>query len=242
MRKICNVTGYYLHSCILSNKLVMPLAALVAILYCMYTIMPTFVVDSFNVSCVWLFFLMVWTGMTLNTLEDPIAVQLLILRVGRAWKCYAAETLFYLLVAVFMGTIAALFPVLQNILNKGQLFIRPLLPEDVIFAWLLLCASAMLGASVGHFFHPGVMKNRKLALLLTALAAILAIVKTAVIMEFPWSKTFLWLVPPVADMIKRLSMQEFYPVDGVMISLVMILSYTCILVLMRILLQLKRKF
>ena len=104
MKTIYELIRYHFHSYFKSSKFVMPVVILAVVLYCMYTIMPVGIVDSFSISCVYLFLIMVWAGLSYNTLEEPVSEQLMILRVRSETSYYLSCSMFLIL----LGMLAAL--------------------------------------------------------------------------------------------------------------------------------------
>lgn len=84
------------------------------------------------------------------------------------------KMLFLFWLSLMMAGICTMWPFVQNILDKGAFFNRTYLPEDMINSFLLNMGSAYSGAMIGAFLHPDVCRDRKLAIALTVLAAILA--------------------------------------------------------------------
>ena len=79
------------------------------LLYSIYSSRPVGVVDSLMVSCVFLFLLMVWIGVTACDMEHEVSEQILILRVQSAWKYYSSHACFLFLIGMISSAIAVFF-------------------------------------------------------------------------------------------------------------------------------------
>lgn len=197
MKKTVSLVKTQLQIYFKGSTFIMPLIVSVIFLYTMYTIKPQQIVSSYLVSSVFLFFVMVWVGLSVNSGENIVTEQILLLRVQSVPSYYASKVIFLICIALLADVLYALFPVIQNILNGGDMFTRQMLVSDVINALLLQGGSAFAGAALGSLLHPRVMKNRKLAIVLTVFFTTLTLTSTSLTAVFPALKAILWVVPPV---------------------------------------------
>ncbi len=96
MKTMIELTKYHGHSYLKSNKYVMPLAVFFVLLYVNYSIIPLRVIDSFCISCVYAFMIMVWAGIGYNESEPLISRQILVLRVQSASRYYISDSAFFI--------------------------------------------------------------------------------------------------------------------------------------------------
>ena len=98
---------------------------------------------------------------------------------------------------IYFLTQSGFFPVFQNAVNGGDMFIRKITGADLLNAFVILTGSAICGSCTGNLLHSRVMKDRRLAFILTVLICIMAIVQTSVIRKVPVLKFIMWIFPPV---------------------------------------------
>lgn len=197
MRKIVELVKYQRQIYFGGSRFVMPLIAAVAFLFVMYSMKPLKIVDSYSLSCYFVFFVMVWIGFGLSADENPVMEQILQLRTRSGFCYYFSKIVFACMLGVILSAMCAVFPVLQNVLNQFMLFSRPLTGYDVLNAAVLLSGYAFAGGALGSLLHPRVMKDRKLAVILTALLTLLTLTRTAWVREVPVLKWIAWIFPPV---------------------------------------------
>lgn len=123
--------------------------------------------------------------------------QLLYLRAGTTVSYYAAKFLFLLCIAVLLDCFYTFFPVIQNKLNGGDMFTGNLGTFEIVNAFILQLGMAFSGAALGNLFHPRVLKDRKLAIVLTVLVSVLSVTRQAITEMNPIFKYVLWIFPPV---------------------------------------------
>ena len=210
MKTMGKVLAYHAAVYVRTTKAVMPCAALLILLGGLYGVAPLEVVDSYAFSLCIFFFIMVWIGLTHTEVEDPISQQLLILKLGSTWKYDVSNTLFLFCVSVCLGLASALLPLVSNATHHFQLFKRPITASDVLIAFVLHSFIGYMGGCVGAFFHPRIIRDRKMALLLTAAVALIGLVKIGIDREVPLAALVTWIFPPISNMARRLTGQAFF--------------------------------
>lgn len=220
----------------------MPFAILIVYLYGMFTIKPVGVVDSYAMSIVAGFFAMIWLGMTYNTLEDMVSEQILILRIKSDTKYYISDVIFLTVISLIISILLAVFPVYQDLVNGKDLFLRPLEAMDVISGFVLIFASSFAGGAAGSLLHQRIVKNRRIAVVVTALIALVAVTKGAIGEEFVLFNLVSWLFPPIYDVVKLFTRVEFFEGLNVIRAAVMLLVYGVCVYALKVWLLKKRRF
>jgi hypothetical protein len=210
MKTMRNLLFYHAAVYVRTTKYVMPVAALLIFLAGLYGMAPVEVVDSYGLSMTIFFFILVWIGLTHTEVEDSVSQQLLILKLGKAWKYYASNTLFLFGVSACLGLFATLLPLVSNVTHHFRLYTRPLTAPDMLAAFALHSFVGFMGACVGALFHPRIVKDRKLALLLTAFVAVIGLVKIGIHRMFPLAAALTWLFPPISYMARLLNGQDVF--------------------------------
>lgn len=196
MRKMTELVKFQLQIYFRGNKFVMPLALTSVFIYMIYSTMPVTVVDSILVSCYFAFLTMVWIGFSTSSDENPVMEQIQLLRIQSRWLYYMSKMVFLVTIGGLVSCICTFFPVVQNLLNGGNLFTRQLTGYDVLNGLILLIGYSFVGGAMGSLLHPRVMKDRKTAVALTALLTLLSLTRKAWMKNTPL-RVLAWCFPPV---------------------------------------------
>lgn len=197
MRKIIEYLKFQLQMYFKGSSFVMPLIAAAVFLYMMYSIKPLNVVSSYLISSTVIFLLMMWVGLSVSSGENVVSEQLILLRMQSEGGYYTGKIIFLGCIVLLFDGLFTFFPVVQNLINSGGMFVRPLLVSDVVNAFFIQGGCAIAGAALGSLLHPRVMIDRKLAILLTVLLAVLSVARVSVTAWLPALKVILWVLPPV---------------------------------------------
>lgn len=225
-----------------TSKVAMPLLVLVAVQYVLYSMIPVGVVESFVLSCIYIFLIMVWVSLGASDLEDPVSEQIIILRIQSEVKYYLSQILFLASLSAAAAFLAVLAPVLLNLVNHNQVFIRSLAPPDIICSYMLLWASAFLGSSLGDFFPARIMKDRKSAILLTLLITIISVAKVSILDTLPLPALLLCFVPPMSEVFTIFGQDEYFQIGKVALGVVVLFGYGCAMAAIKVWFLMKNKF
>lgn len=242
MQTTLEMIKYQFRVSLRSPKFVMPLALLMAFLCVIYAVAPVGVVDSFTVTAVCIFYIMAWAGFSFQSLESPVTEQLLILKLNSQVRFCVCRCLFLLLLGLLVSALSLLYPIAANAVNQFQLFNRPLTVPDAASALVLFWSASCMGAAVGSLLHPRIMRDRKIALLLTAFIAIAALAKEGIVQRFPLAGVLTWLLPPLSDTVSLFKNAEQYTLPAVAAAAAMMAGYGVLLNAVQIFILNKRKF
>lgn len=242
MKTTKELLRYYFRIYFKSTQFVMPFVMVMVFLYSMYSTAPIGVVESYSVSIVVVFLIMIWVSLAYNSLENQVSEQLLVLKVQSELKYYISKSLFLFILGFMVSLFMALFPVVQNAINGFRLYNREITGVDVVFSLLLHIFSAFTGGAVGAFFHQRIIKDRKLALVMNFGIAIIALAKGALNNQYDFLKFFTWVLPPIADVMKDLSGDVYFAPLLVIHSLILLGIYGLVLSVLQIHLLKRNKF
>lgn len=242
MKKLSNLVKYQLQLYFKGSRFVMPLIVTAIFLYTMYSIKPLSIVSSFLITGVFLFLLTVWIGLTAVSVEDPTAEQLLLLRVKNDSLYYLSKCIYVLAVGLLANILCTVFPVIQNILNGGDMFTRDITLFDCVNAFLLQCGCVFIGSALGSLFHPRVMKDRRLAILLTVFLTILTLVRTALAEKLIIFRFIAWIFPPVMNAASQYGNAEYFQLKQSILIMLYMIVYGSILFAIKTLLCKRNKF
>ncbi|MBC3804026.1 hypothetical protein GH808_06195 [Acetobacterium fimetarium] len=237
-----NLLRYHFKVYLKSNKLLLPFLIYLIYLFTAYSIMPYAIVSSFSESAGVIFFIMTFVGFSYSELENPVTEQLVLLKVQNDNLYYLSRIIVLAIVGVIMSVIGILYPVIGNIYNHAHLFTRSLILSDIVFGFVLHCTMGLLGALTGSLFHPRIIKNRKIAILMVFFTAVLAIAKGALINEIPSMDFVTWVFPPVYDILVTLTGCEFFSLQALVMPFLWGLIYGTVLITMQLHFLKKNKF
>lgn len=225
MRTVKELMKYYFLIYFKSPKFVMPFSAVLLFLYFTYSTAPTGIVESYTVSIVAGFLIMMWIGLTYNSLIDPVSEQLLILKAQSMLTYYISRVLFLFILGVIVSAVMTFFPVIQHIVNGFQLYDRGITAADIPASLLLHSLAGFAGGAAGSFLHQRIMKDRRVAIIITFGIASLALAKTALNDTYAIAEYVTWALPPIADTVKYLSDSIYFIPQAVLASAGYLLIY-----------------
>ncbi len=194
--KLFKFINYKLNMFFRSSNCVMPLIALFIFLGIMYSSKPVDFLGSSIVSGVCCFYLMIWIGMTISLKENSVNEQILFFRMKTFVSYFIAKTLFLILIAGLTALICTLYPCMQGIIN-GDMFVPGLTALSIVNGFLINLSNALAGVTLGNIFYKGFTDDKKMAIGVCVLVAIVAICKEAIIKEWAVTRFILWIVPSV---------------------------------------------
>lgn len=240
--RIRGILGYDFRAYFKTSRFAMPFLVLLVFLFSIYSSMPVGVTDSFVISATFLFLVMTWVGLSYQETQNPVEEQMMILRMGSEVRYYISESIFLFTLGGLFSLISLFLPLALNIINSFRMFSQPILPGDMGGGLLLMLGGAFLGESLGAALHPRIMKDRKTAVVLTVLAAVLAVAKMAVLQEFSYARYVLLVLPPIQEVTQILSKSSHFSFGRTGYAVGICMLYGGILTALRILWLKKRKF
>lgn len=242
MKIVCDVIRYQYKQYMFSAKWVMPFVLLIAFIASFYSISPVEIVNSFAITGLVLFVIMVWVGVTTQELEPEVSEQLMILRLKSARKYYICHILFLAFLCVIGVLISMGIPLLKNLLVSNAMFSRKVEAADVMGGFSLLFACAFNGAMLGELFHIRIIKERTPAVGMTFFVAIFAIVRSGLVEEYPITKFFVWVIPPVSDVVSWFSNAFNFDIGKLRGGFTLLMLYAIIMAVIKVRLLCWRKF
>lgn len=193
---------YDLKLFIRSVKGILPLATTLIFMAFTYypgvkTSMPTAIITSYF----YMFYVMLYIGYVLGSNELDIPEHCIYIRCDNKILYY-----FYKAVCIMLLSIAVSFILVSaaGVLSSEEKSIC-----TVIYGWLLMISSGFCGGAFGQMFHPALIRDRKLALVLVLIAGMLCACRTDVINVFPVLKYIFYVLPPID------SVQSFNTINAV---------------------------
>ena len=229
MKIFSSLIRYHYSLYVKTNKFIMPALLWLVFLNFSYSQKPIDFVSSTLLSISLLFFIMLWVGISYMESIDPVSEQIVLLKVNNRNTYYYSKNTFVFLLGSALGFIGIVFPVLKNVVSGFTMFTRPITVLDIIFALILHIIVALLGASLGIIFQPRCIKNRKEALMLAILIAIISITKTGINHTFPITKYFTWIFPPMSDIVVYFNKIDYFEVAAMGKSILYVCIYSVIL-------------
>lgn len=231
MKEFKELIRYHFVVYMKTNKYIMPLLAWIMIMFCAYMQKPLEIVSSYMVSLGALFFVATWVNITYLDSVDQVGEQIMLLKASTRRKYYASKVTFMILLGAILSLIGVFFPVVQNIANGGDMFTRSFTGMDIVSSALLHLVVTCICTSVALLFQPQVMKNRKMSLLCTVFVLLFGLLKLAIRDDFPVSKYFLWIFPPMSDILSQFSNIDIFYVGSLCKASAFGIVYSLVLVI-----------
>lgn len=229
MKVMFEMIRYQYKQYMLSAKWVMPCVVLIGIFGAMYSMPPVEIVNSFSITGMILFCLMVWVGVTVRELEPEVSEQLIILRLKSERKYHLCHTLFVMCICAAITGISIVVPVWIHMLTGGGLFMRTPIWSDFVGGFLLMSSCAFVGGMVGEFFQIRIIRERGMGILLTFLVAVVAICRNGLVAKLAFAKYILWVIPPISDVASWFTNEAYYDMGKVMVGFLLLLFYGIVL-------------
>lgn len=199
MRTACGwLLRYRLRQFFTGSQPVIPLILTAVFWGSMYSVKPLDVCDSFLLSGILQFFLAVIISRGIAEREQPVEEELLYLRGRGPWNYYFSKELTSFGAMFGFALLLTVIPLIQSRINPGTMFRRALESEDMLLGGLVILSSGIAGCALGSFFHPRLMENRKLALSLTAGAAVVSALTEVLGQTWPVLKGILIVFPGIS--------------------------------------------
>ncbi|MBD5530862.1 MAG: hypothetical protein HDQ98_01485 [Lachnospiraceae bacterium] len=234
MKAICEMIKYQYKQYMISAKWVMPFIVLLGTLSMMYSISPVAIVDSFSMTGIFLFVIMVWIGRTIQGVEPEVSEQVMILRLKSDRKYYLCHIIFMMCICAVVTGISIVVPVLIHIRSGNALLSRQFTWSDFVGGGLLMLVCSFVGGMAGELFHIRIMKNRTVGIGVTFFITLLAVCRNGVIAEFAAMKYILWVIPPISDVVSWFTNKSYFNMGEVMKGFLLLLIYGGVMAVMKV--------
>ncbi|MGN0328604.1 MAG: hypothetical protein ACI4D4_06450 [Lachnospira sp.] len=241
MREIWETAKYRLQCYYKSYTYLMPFMVMCVYLSFMYSVKPQDIISGYITSVHFLFIIMVWIGMSEINRENRVMEQIIELRVHKTYAYFAGKMLFFFILSMIMTTICTVWPLFRNVIENGAFFDRGYLWEDFLNSYILILGSAYSGAMLGALFHPDTIKDRKTAIALTVLFALLANIREIVAKSYPILKFVLWILPNVECAAVQFGNEKFFDIRGSLYCFCILMTYAVVYGIIGCILQYKRR-
>lgn len=221
---------------------VIPVLMILCFTAVMYSIKPGNIIDSYIVSGVFAFCLMVFVAVSIGGKENTVQEQILFLIEKRWVDYYIARELSLIVITMVYCIFIALGPVYANLVYRFFFFTRVLTVNDVIAGFFVVLAGGLSGYTIGDFLNIRVMKNRRMALMLTVLIALLTTVYEGICQEVPRVAIFGYLFPPVMLPAKEFIGGEIFEVGKVFAIVMYTIVYCLVVSTVKIVLMNRNRF
>ncbi|GAA0178442.1 hypothetical protein SH2C18_14990 [Clostridium sediminicola] len=242
MNMLKNLLIYHYKIYIKSNKFIIPFLVWLIWIYSIYSTTHVSVVSNFLLSMGCLFYLMVWIGLTYMEIEDSISEQLLILKARSENIYYVSKILFLVFIGMTMSLIGVIFPIIKNIIGKSQLYSTDITISDLGIALIFHSFVSILGVTTGTLLHPRIMKERKMAIMLTVAIALMSIIKIPMNIEIPFTRFLTWIFPPLFNTFEWFTGKEHFIIKDVGVAILYISVYSGIFIFFQLNFLKRNKF
>lgn len=242
MKSIINCVKYQYRQYLLSTKFIVPTILYAGLMGFMYSIAPVYAVSIFSLMSLFLFIFMAWMSAMCQDLEPEVSEQIIILRMQSARKYYYSQVLFYAGLCGLITTLSLAYPLLSHYLHGQKLFSRSLVGMDIVGGFLLMFLCSFAGCMVGTVFSPRIVRNPKARIILIVLVVALSVTRIGIVSEHPMTRFFLWIVPPISDLISWFTKEEYFQPGRLCEACLILLLYGIVLAVVQVELSRSRKF
>ena len=242
MKSMMQCVKYQYRQFLLSTKYILPTILYACLIGFMFSIKPVFVVSIFSLMSLFLFLFMVIISALCQDLEPEVSEQILILRMQSARKYYYSRILFLATLCGLTALVSLAYPLLLHYLQGRSMFTRDIVGMDIVGGFLLMFLGSFVGCMVGSFFSPRAVRDPNKRILLTVIAASLSVVRIALVAELPFTRFFLWIVPPISDLIAWFTKEEYFRPGRLFTACLILLLYGIALAMIQVELSRSRKF
>lgn len=240
--KFKELVRYNLNDYFRSTKFILPIIAIALLQIGVYGTSPLQLIDSVLISSIYTFLIMIWVGYSYNSLEDETSQELIILKMRSSSKYYLSQGVLLACLCTFVSLICSFVPSISDIISQHTVFERTVTSGDLFSFIILFLGTTFSGAFLGSLIHPRIISNKKNALVLVLLIAVLCLIKTVIISEKSYLAYFLWVLPPISSMVEFFSKTDFLRMDSLIGFTIIMFIYSLGYLVVRILLLSKIKF
>lgn len=101
---------------------------------------------------------------------------------------------------------------------------------------------SFVGCMMGEIFSPRVIRNREAGIIMTIMCALISVLKIGIVAEVPMLKYILWILPPVADVVRWFMEDEFFQLVKVLEAFLLLMAFGCVLAVIKVEVSRIRKF
>ena len=228
----------YIHS----SRMILPLVLLFFYLGFAYSMAPQYVLDSFSICSLVVFLLMLAVGVMYDDINYPMIDQTIYIKTEKKEWIFGARCMLVTYISLGASAACVLYPVLVDLAGGGNLFMRPLRPEDLLSSFFLFWMIGICGGVTGLFANSRVFRKREAALLFSALLGLVTILKGPIGEEFPPARLLTWLLPPVYDLSVNYCREDYFSLSVSGIYYLWLAGYTGAEIFIYIGLMKKRRF
>lgn len=211
---------YTLQDYLRSYRYVPPVSVFAILIIVFYSVAPNPIMDSFAVTCGFLYCISAWLSLSLFNAEDAIQHQITILHVKNPYKLYLSKVISAWVITVLLTAFAVTYPIIL------QKFDKPVITIHVILAIASHLSAALLAVLLAAFFTRPFFYRSANSWGIVSLLLILSFTYNGIKAALPAIlQPFLWLLPPFYGIFSSLMLG-----DNLTFGLDMALNFVWVLV------------
>lgn len=211
---------YTLQDYMRSYRYVPPVSVFIILIIIFYSNAPNPIMDSFAVTCGFLYCISAWISMSLFNAEDAIQHQITILHAKNAYKFYLSKVISAWSITALLTVFAVVYPI---ILHK---FDKPVLAIHVMLAFTSHITVALLAILMAALFTKPFFARAANSWGMVSLLLVLSFAYSGIKAVLPsLFQPLLWLLPPFDKIFSNLMLG-----DSIALGLDILLKFTWVYV------------
>lgn len=184
-----------------TGRAALPLLGLIVYLLAFYSVGPVNAVASGAMAALALFLAAAWGAFGFVRSEDPVAVQLIEIKIDSPVRVAADHALTLLGLGLAPAVLAFIWPLAKYFVSGGAFFTPGLGAGETAAMFALEASYAVLGAAYGLLFSPRVIRDPRAAALGAVAGCLPAVFSGVIAARLPVFRFIAWVFPPVYPLI-----------------------------------------
>ena len=225
-----------------SSRMILPLILLFFYLGFAYSMAPQYVLDSFSICSLVVFLLMLSVGIMYDDINYPMIDQTIFIKTEKKEQIFGARCVLIAYISFGASAACVVYPVLVDLAGRGNLFMRPLRPEDLVSAFFLFWLIGICGGVTGLFANSRLFKKKRSGPAVRGPAGTGDYSERAYRRGIPAHTSATWILPPVYDLSVNYCKEDYFSLSANGIYFLWLAGYTGIEIFLYIWMMKRKKF
>lgn len=168
-----------------------------------YTYVPNPIMDSYAITCMFLYFLSAWLSVSLFNTEDSIQHQITILHAGGVAKVYISKIISTWIITILLSIFAVVYPIIFDMFDKPVQFLH------IFLSLLSHMTLSLLGILIAALFSKSLVIRTMDSWGGVSLLLILSVSYNGIEAKLPSIlHPILWILPPFSKVFSNLNLGD----------------------------------
>lgn len=225
-----------------SSKLIVPILFLLVYFGAAYAYAPLNILNSFSFTSLVVYLFMLSLGIMNDDLSFPMIDQTILVKMRHKSFFFLGKVFLLVILSFVLSLITAAVPLIINALINNSLFVRSVVPSDIISGVVLFWLVGISGGVSGLYANHRIFTSRKIAVILSIMFVLYVVIEGSVIKQLSILAYFKWLFPPVYDLAAAYCKNAYFDINSSFIFFIWLIAYITIQIVIYVFIMLKRKF